>query len=108
LQEGAGSILAEFINKKSLIDVEPKNGNYTWNTKRKVRAFVMERLDRFLLSEESFDKGFEVESFILKGNLSDHCPICLDISKREKSKIIPFRFEAMWHDHPDLENRTSK
>ena len=68
----------------------------------------MECLHRFLLINEWFEKGFEVESFILKGALSDHCPICLDISDGEKAKNVPFRFKGVQHDHPDLENRIAK
>lgn len=44
--------LYDFIQKNALIDIAPRNGNFTWNDKRNGRDFVMERLHRFLVNED--------------------------------------------------------
>jgi hypothetical protein len=67
------------------------------------KMFLMERIDRFLISEEWLGNDFAAESTILKGALSDHWPVCLSQSKGNRPWNASFRFESMWMSHKEFE-----
>lgn len=54
------SLLVDFINSTTTIDVKPKNGTFTWNARQRGKTFLMERLGRFSLNEDWLEKEFNV------------------------------------------------
>jgi hypothetical protein len=60
------------IKSMEVINVEPRNGSFTSNTRRSGRNFVTEKLDRFMIRCWWLKEGFEAKSSILKGSLSNH------------------------------------
>jgi hypothetical protein len=65
-------LIADPLNSNSIIDVEPNNGSFTWNKRWRSKAFLMERLNKPLLSEDWLENESNVKSFMLEEALSNH------------------------------------
>lgn len=90
------------IENLNLIDIPTNNGIYTWNNRRGGDRQIASRLDRFLLSEETYLTSSEIEARILPQAGSNNWHISLKIQICNGQKNKRFRFEAFWLDHPDL------
>jgi len=85
-----------------LIDIETKNGFFTWSNQRSGPKHVARRINRFLISESIMldDMVFEENSLPKSG--SDDWPVSLWLDTRETTKLKPFWFEKFWLTHPDF------
>eukprot|EP00253_Pinus_taeda_P008568 PITA_08568 len=97
-----GEQFKDFIDNASLVDVYPKQGNFTWNNRRGGENLISSRLDRFLVSENLLLDGKNVESNILPNGGSDHWPISLIVEVPGTPRNKPFRFEKFWIEHPNF------
>ena len=52
---------SSFIQEVNLVDIQPRNGTFTWTKRRGGDRLIASRLDRFLISE----------SILLEGNIID-------------------------------------
>lgn len=84
------------------MDIETKNGNFTWNNKQGGASQVASKLDRFIISEDLILIGLDMSVFILTFGGLDHWPIQLEASFIGTPKDKPFRFENVWLTHPDF------
>ncbi|GLJ31650.1 hypothetical protein SUGI_0635860 [Cryptomeria japonica] len=78
-----------------LIEVNMKNGNYTWSNMRVGSNNIAKRLDRSLFKGDMASFNFTFNSTIIYAAGSDHYPITLHIKEEEKHKRCPFKFERM-------------
>jgi exonuclease III len=91
------------IEQLKMVDLETRNGIFTWSNKRIGPQHVACRLDRFLVSEALLESDQALEANILPKSGSDHWPIvfCLDPGLPARPK--PFRFEKFWLTHPNFD-----
>lgn len=83
---------------------------YTWSNGRRGDENVMERLDRALATNEWLAAFPYRHIHHLPRYKTDHAPILLECSASTKpnvehNKSQRFRFEHMWMQHPDFEER---
>eukprot|EP00253_Pinus_taeda_P013888 PITA_13888 len=97
-----GEQFKDFIDNASLVDVYPKQGNFTWNNRRGGENLISSRLDHFLVSENLLLDGKNVESSILPSGGSNHWPISLIVEVPGTPRNKPFRFEKFWIEHPNF------
>ena len=88
-------LMNEYISNLHLVDIQPDNGLMTWSNRRKGLACIMERLDRFLLSEDFLIHGHIPKVKTLNNAGSDHWPVMVEMWKTNVS-LSPFRFQLMW------------
>lgn len=93
--------LRKFIDDNGLIDLGFKGYAYTWTNRRMGNTNIQERLDRGFANSPWRILFPEATVTHLSALQSDHRPILLHTSPPSTSKPKPFRFEAMWVDHPD-------
>eukprot|EP00253_Pinus_taeda_P028760 PITA_28760 len=91
-----------FIETVKMVDIQPKNGIFTWNNRRGGERLIASCLDRFLISESIIMDGIIAESYILPSGGSDHWPISLIVEVQGTPRNKPFRFEKFWLDHPNF------
>jgi exonuclease III len=63
------------IDRLNLIDIETRNGSFTWTNKRAGVQHIANRLDHFLISENIMLEGPLIEANILPRTSSDHWPV---------------------------------
>jgi exonuclease III len=90
------------IEQLNMVDMETRNGIFTWSNKRTGHQHVACRLDRFLVTEALLESDQAMEANIMPKTGSDHWPIafCLDPGFPPRPK--PFRFEKFWLTHPNF------
>lgn len=86
------SQVESLIQTWDLLDIKPKKGKFTWSNKRRGKANIMARLDRFLVQSSLLIDGQIVISKIMANLASDHKPILLQIQENEDLGPILFRF----------------
>jgi len=89
-----------YIHNNRLIDMEFKNGVYTWNNKCADAHQIASRLDKFLISDNSIHLGKDLLASILPLSSSDHWPIRLHWQRLGDNVRKPFLFM----NHPDFHN----
>jgi mannosylglycoprotein endo-beta-mannosidase len=101
LEQDSG-MLKTLIEQLNLVDIETRNGTFTWSNRRIGHQHVACRLDRFLVTEALLESDQAMEANILPKSGSDHWPIafCMDLGYHTRPK--PFRFEKFWLTHPDF------
>jgi exonuclease III len=92
----------DLIDHLKLIDIETRNGSFTWSNKCSGSQQIACRLDRFLIYETLMLEGPSIEASILPKSGSDHWPVQLWIDTIATPKFKPFRFEIFWLTHPDF------
>ena len=75
-----------FIRETELKDIKMSNGQFTWSSLRE--NVVCTRIDRFLFSKEWKENFSVVREEALFRNISDQCPVLLDISNEMGSHTI--------------------
>jgi exonuclease III len=90
------------IDKLHLINIETRNGSFTWTNKRVGTQHIARKLDCFLISENLMLEGPLIESNILPSTGSDHWAVQLWIDTISTLKYKPFFFEKFWLKHPDF------
>jgi exonuclease III len=93
----------ELIENLRLVDIENRNGTYTWTNKRSGNHQIACSLDRFLISKNILLEGPLVESNILLKESSDHWSVQLWVDTISTPKLTPFRFEIFFLSHPDFQ-----
>ncbi|XP_057871702.2 uncharacterized protein LOC131078076 [Cryptomeria japonica] len=86
----------DFVSNCKLIDIIPKNGKFTWTSRRLNFANISERLDRFLVGERWISCNYSLETEIVPQIGLDHLPISLSIAQDTRSKKNYFKFLSMW------------
>jgi exonuclease III len=91
------------IEQLNLVDMETRNGIFTWSNRRTGNQHVACRLDRFLVTDALLESDQAMEANIMPKAGSDHWPIefCLDTGRPSRPK--PFRFEKFWLTHPNFQ-----
>jgi len=95
----------QVIDNFRLIDVPTADGLHTWNNRRGGNHRVAVRLDRFLMSDELWPKGYNVVAEVLPSAGSDHWPISLQWDSEGTPRTTPFRFDKFWLSHPHFKDR---
>jgi exonuclease III len=90
------------ISYLDLFDGPPSKGLYTWNNIRARPSHITARLDRFLIRNYFLSYPDKSSSMILLWAGSDHRPISLAFESQENRGPIPFIFNPLWMDRPDL------
>jgi exonuclease III len=90
------------IEQLNLVDMETRNGIFTWSNRRTGHQHVACRLDRFLVTDALLESDQAMEANIMPKAGSDHWPIefCLNPGRPPRPK--PFRFEKFWLTHPNF------
>jgi exonuclease III len=101
LDQDSGKFRA-LIDQLNLVDIETRNGIFTWSNRRSGHQHVACRLDRFLISEALLLEDPAIEANILPKIGSDHWPVSLCLDAGATPKLKPFRFEKFWLSHPDF------
>jgi hypothetical protein len=91
------------IDQLKLIDIETRNGIFTWSNRRSGPQHVSCRLDRFLISESIMLEDPVLEANILPKSGSDHWPVSLWLDIGATPKLKPFHFKKFWFTHPDFQ-----
>ncbi|XP_057859072.1 uncharacterized protein LOC131067930 [Cryptomeria japonica] len=92
---------ANFIRNNEIFDLDLQGNPFTWSNNRKGSNLIQVRLDRFLISAK-WDLGNNSSLLCLPHTISDHSPILLSWVDKPILGPIPFRYEIMWHSHPDF------
>eukprot|EP00253_Pinus_taeda_P007867 PITA_07867 len=91
-----------FIDNMKLVDIDMRNGLFTWNNKRGGESQVALKLDRFIILEDIMLTNKEMIVRIIPFGGSDHWPIQLEVQGIGTPKKRPLRFENSWLTHPDF------
>ena len=91
------------IEQLKMVDLETRNGIFTWSNKRIGPQHVACRLDRFLVSEALLESDQALEANILPKSGSDHWPIVLYLDMGIPTRPKPFLFEKFWLTHPKFD-----
>jgi exonuclease III len=83
----------DLIDHLKLIDIESKNGSFTWFNKRSRSQQIAKRLDHFLILETLMLEVPSIKESILPKLGLDHWPIKFWIDTIATPKFKPFRFE---------------
>lgn len=83
-------------------DLGFSSNKYTWSNNRRGTAYVATRLDRAICNPHWFTSFNDPQLSHLPKHSSDHCPVLLSHSQRFFPANAPFKFEAMWIQHPDF------
>lgn len=90
-----------FVNSYILIDLGFHGHPYTWNNKQIGSANIQERLDRCfgnLQWKTLFPNAMILHLAVIS---FDHKPLLFNANLYPQHPPKPFKFEAMWIDHPD-------
>ncbi|KAH9321609.1 hypothetical protein KI387_016248, partial [Taxus chinensis] len=66
--------MLDCIQRMHLVDIQTQNGLMTWSNKRIGESCIMERLDKFLISEDWFECNIIPMANVLDNSESDHRP----------------------------------
>jgi exonuclease III len=101
LEQDSGMFIT-LIEQLNMVDIETRNGIFTWSNKRTGHHHVACRLDRFLTTEALLESEPAVEANIMPKTGSDHWPIVFSMDPGFPPRPKPFRFEKFWLSHPDF------
>ena len=62
----------EAISELKMVDLQTKNGTFTWNNQRGGQNYIASRLDHFLVSEQVISIDIYMETSILPGMGLEH------------------------------------
>lgn len=97
----SNSSFQKFINDLGLIDVGFLDHPYTWSNHRSEAAHIQERLDRSFANATWRLQFPHAVVTHLTAIHSDHRHLLFNSNPISHSFPKPFRFEAMWLDHPN-------
>lgn len=93
-----------FLLGNHLMEVDMKNGKFTWINRRLRDNLIQFRLDRFFLSQEVVGLFGAAMGISFPRTSSDHNPIMLEMGEKIVVFGSPFHFENMWMSHESLED----
>ncbi|XP_059075377.1 uncharacterized protein LOC131875313 [Cryptomeria japonica] len=102
--EPSSVLFQDSISRLHLVDIKPSNGLFTWNNRRVGENWIVERLDRFLVSCFWIGGGWSTNSEVLDWRGSDHWPIKLVSSSARVARSPSFKFQLMWLRDPSLQD----
>lgn len=88
----------DFIDNSSLVDVSCKGKKFSWFIGDGISK---SRIDRFLVSDNVVSSWGVVGQFIGSRDVSDHCPIWLEVDKTDWGSKS-FKFNNEWFSHLDF------
>ncbi|XP_048336347.2 uncharacterized protein LOC125424078 [Ziziphus jujuba] len=90
--------LEKFEGRKKVgaVDLSFSGKRFTWENKQEGRAYIKERLDRDLASQDWISLFSDATIHHLPMEQSDHAPILLCTHEEELSYGCPFRFLKAW------------
>ena len=100
-----GSLTTFFINlfnNNKLIDIQPGKLVPMWRNGRLGDAFIVKRLDCFLLSEDLVLSTGIFRSWVEYPFIYDHTPIFLQLDLPPVYKAIPFKFNPVWKNDKEF------
>jgi hypothetical protein len=86
----------QWLESKTLIDVEPLKLLPTWRNKRVGEDIIAKRLDRFLIVDQLVASQLQFKQWVGCGGESDHLPILLEIGGDFWKPASPFKFNSTW------------
>lgn len=94
------------ISTCNLTDIGYKGCKFTWSNHRKRnKGLIMERLDKILGNEESFELFPNCSIIHLPKTYSDHNPLLVELIPRGRRDYKqPFCLESFWCRHSDFQN----
>jgi hypothetical protein len=84
------------MEKHQLFDFSPKKLSHTWCNGRQGKDMVAKTLYRFLIYEDLIDIPFFFKSHVELGEISDHMPIVLEVTKFGTRSPTPMKFKKEW------------
>ncbi|XXG79695.1 hypothetical protein AAC387_Pa09g0713 [Persea americana] len=75
---------------------------YTWSNNRRDAGYIAAWLDRALCNHLWHSASRDPTLTHMPKYSSNHCPLFLSFNQRLTSVNAPFKFEAMWLQHPDF------
>jgi len=90
------------IDQLNLVDIETRNGIFTWSNRRSGHQHVACCLDRFLVTETLLEGDPALEANIMPKLGSEHWPIVFSLDPGNIPRPKPFHFETFWLSHPDF------
>lgn len=79
------------------------SGNkFTWSNNRRGAGYIVARLDRALCNHQWHSSATDPLLSQLPKLSSDHCPLLLSHNLHLLHVNTPFKFDAMWIQHPDF------
>ena len=94
--------MEDLISELNLFDVQPSKGKFTWSNKILGVGHITTRLDFFLVHSSILLHPLNILSQIVPWGIAYHRPIALSFDKVENMGPIPFKFNPIWLDSPDL------
>lgn len=90
------------ILSSGLQDMGFTGNKFTWSNNCRGTSYIAARLDRAPCNHRWHSTATDPLLSHLPKHSSDHCPLLLSHNQRPFSVIVPFKFEAMWLQHPDF------
>lgn len=97
----AQRLFNNFISSNNLMDIAFSKGNFTWSNRQEGENRIIQKLDRFHLSENWSSAAVIWEALVWPISGSDHFPISISIQKDFVPQRCPFKFEKMRLRKPD-------
>jgi len=98
--------LQKLIDDLHPIDVETRNGTFTWLNRHFGSHHVVCRLDRFLVSESLMMEGLLMESNVLPHSGLDHWLVHLWVYLASSPHRKSFKFENFWLSNPNFQENS--
>jgi len=92
----------------NLMDIQPRNGKYTWNNKRLGPGNIKEQLDIFLIHDNITLDFNLVTSQIIPSVASNHKPIAIKFGESKKFGPLPFRYNPLWINSKNVRNLVAR
>lgn len=93
--------LRGFVNQFGFIDLGFHGHPFTWSNRRSGAHNIQERLNRSLVNAQWKPLHPHASLLHLTAIHSNHKPLLLNTNPGSHNLPKPFRFEAMWLEHPD-------
>lgn len=93
----------DFIRNNELLIFDLQGNPFTWSNNKIGSNLIQVRLDRFLILAK-WNLGNNSSLLSLPRTIFDHSPILLSWVDKPTLGPIPFRYEIMWHSHPNFKH----
>lgn len=96
-----------WTDASSLTHLATRRAEFTWNNGRRCMARIERRLDRAICNDSWLSFWDSSTCCALPKSQSDHHPLLMIMKKGPSTGPCPFKFLAMWADHPDCSRLVS-
>jgi hypothetical protein len=94
--------MEEILVDWDMLDINPQRGRYTWSNMRSGPGHIASRLGSFLIHNNFLNINSSIKSYILPSLIFDHKPISLHIHEIPEYGPLPFHFNPLWLNHPEV------